>query len=134
MRTRGGGLSSVWFFVTIAILVFCGVILFMYVQMKENFSNDIPRLEYYFMENCGHCKQFNSTWDQLGNELRKNNIAITTKKIDLNSKEGSTNADKYNISGAPTILLFVNQKKFEYNDVRNVNSILNFIKSTISTL
>jgi len=59
-------------------------------------------LEYYYMDGCGHCEDFNKSgvWEQLSSNNRDN---LTLVKY--NMKEKMDRVKKFNINGFPSIIL-----------------------------
>lgn len=135
MKRRGGtatefvksnGMYMFLGLILVTIVVLGGLV--MYKRM-ENFSNPSERsLEYYYMQSCPHCRDFDATWEKLQKELTKNNIATRTVKYDLMG-DGEARAKKFSVSGAPTILLTEGDKLVkEYTGPRTVESLVAFSK------
>ena len=117
-------------------LLFLGLVLFiLYLIYKhvlpmlnlniENFENDnSKKLVYFYMDSCGHCKNFTPTWDEFCNS---NNSSITTHKIER--AEAKDKLERYNINGFPTILLLDenNDKLKEFNGERTVKGLQSFV-------
>lgn len=88
--------------ITIALLVFCSM-LFVLLNRRsiEGFSsNDVKvRIEYFYMDGCPYCKEFDSTW----NELVKSNPE-NVQLVSYNINKNSERASKFNINSAPTVV------------------------------
>ena len=72
----------------------------------ENFENDVLNssmltLVDFWAEWCGPCKQISPLLEEIANEKKD-----IVKVIKLNVDENRETADKYNIMGIPTLLLF----------------------------
>ena len=98
--------------------------------IMEKFSeNSNYVLEYYYMDECGHCISFNESgvWDQLKNQYGN---SITFKKY--NNNEERAKIEKYKITGFPTIIVTKNDEKIkEYKGDRSKEDLEKFIVSYI---
>ena len=121
---------SIIFFLLLAIAV-----LFAYNKNKimEAFMGDSAdkkyRMEYYYMEGCGHCEDFSNSgvWENLNSEYGDK---LEFKKY--NMKDCKDRIDKYEISGYPTIIIIdksSSEKKLEeYNDDRKYEKMKAFVQ------
>lgn len=70
----------------------------------ESFSSEKKKysLEYYYMDGCGHCEDFNKSgvWDQLMSKTW-DNVSI----VKYNMKDKMDRVNKFNITGFPSIIL-----------------------------
>ena len=111
--------------IIIAIIALGG---FNYNKIAEKFSSHKKyTLEYYYMDGCGHCTDFNKSkvWEKLEAENWEN---LTLKKY--NRLEKMDRIEKFNITGFPSIILVKNDELVEnYNGHRTFNAISAFIKS-----
>ena len=91
----------------------------------ENFENDnSKKLVYFYMDGCGHCKNFTPIWDEFCNS---NTSPITTHKIERSNAQNKL--ETYNINGFPTILLLDenNDKLKEFSGKRTVEGLQSFV-------
>jgi hypothetical protein len=121
---------SIIFFLLLAIAV-----LFAYNKNKimEAFTGESAdkkyRMEYYYMEGCGHCEDFSNSgvWDNLNSEYGDK---LEFKKY--NMKDCKDRIDKYEISGYPTIIIIdksnFEKKLEEYNDDRKYEKMKAFVQ------
>lgn len=121
---------SIIFFLLLAIAV-----LFAYNKNKimEAFMGDSAdkkyRMEYYYMEGCGHCEDFSNSgvWENLNSEYGDK---LEFKKY--NMKDCKDRIDKYEISGYPTIIIIdksnFEKKLEEYNDDRKYEKMKAFVQ------
>ena len=77
-----------------------------YQTKDENFENDVLKssmltLVDFWAEWCGPCKQISPLLEEIANEKKD-----IVKVIKLNVDENRETAEKYNIMGIPTLLLF----------------------------
>jgi len=111
--------------IIIAIIALGG---FNYKKIAEKFNSDKKyTLEYYYMDGCGHCVDFNKSkiWEKLEAENWEN---VTLKKY--NRLEKMDRIERFNITGFPSIILVKNEELVEnYNGHRTFNAISAFIKS-----
>jgi len=118
-------------FAIMAILIIIAIIVLVvlnYNEIAEKFNNDKKyTLEYYYMDGCGHCTDFNKSkiWDKLEAENWKN---VKLKKY--NRIEKMDRIEKFNITGFPAIILVQNEELVQhYNGDRTFNAISAFIDS-----
>jgi len=95
-----------------------------------NSENKKYSVEYYYMEGCGHCVEFNDSgiWDQLNNNTWLN---VSLKKY--NRSENLERVNQLNISSFPTIIAVDNSTGTpniiaSFEDERTYDKIFNFIK------
>ena len=90
----------------------------------ENFGNPAS-CNYYYMEQCGHCKRFLPEWDQF---VQTYTGPVKLRKIEMN--EAGSDLEKYNIQGFPTILFIdENGKAKDYDGPRTSDALNQFISN-----
>jgi hypothetical protein len=101
-------------------------------KIKEGFFDSYKKysVEYYYMDGCGHCIDFNESgiWDRLNN-LEWANVSL--KKY--NRSENLERVSKMKISGFPTILIVDNSAAnpkilASFEDARTYEKLVHFIK------
>jgi hypothetical protein len=83
------------------------------------------------MPNCGHCKDFDSKWDDIVSQTNRNQAVVnyTTVKYNITDNgEGAAAGQKYNINSTPTILLvnISTEKIIPFEGDRTVSNIITF--------
>lgn len=101
-----------------------------YFAVSSCEATDKPyTLIFFYMERCGHCKEFRPTWQQF-TELVKSGKAAT-KKVCLAemSSEQDAIVRAYNITGFPTVLLVNNTRGTSktFNGPRTVEGLNTFV-------
>jgi len=102
---------------------------------KENFENanvdsmnndNSTKLVYFYMNGCGHCKNFTPIWDEF---CSANSSSIKTYKFEQSQVQEQIAS--YSISGFPTILLLDenNAKIDEYSGQRTVEALTSYVNS-----
>jgi len=128
VRSSSNSSFSTRFFILIGILAFSiiiGTIIGSSYISKEKFTNE-KTLIYLYMDTCGFCKEFNSTW----NKITESATDFKTVKYNMNSDEGKKLANDNNITYAPALLLQVNGKTIIYKEnTRNINEILSWVNN-----
>lgn len=101
-------------------------------MIREGFFNSQKRysVEYYYMETCGHCIDFNETgiWDRLS--------AQTFNKVSLKKYNRSEHVERVNslgITGFPAIIAVDNTASTptilaSFEEERTEDNLLNFIR------
>ena len=118
-------------FIFLALIFIVSIILFFIVNKSiEGLSNSITSLEndkkkkivYFYMNGCGHCKDFSPTWDKFVKIS-----PISTYKFESN--DAKTLIKKYNVSGFPTIVLLDEKNNLikTFNGERTVDALKQFV-------
>ena len=82
----------------------------------EGFQLAPVKANYYYMDGCGHCKDFSPVWDEFTKSYKGN---VQFRKI--NMKDGEEELKKYNVEGFPTVVVIDSNGGFEhYNGERTV--------------
>ena len=90
----------------------------------ENFGN-AASCNYYYMDQCGHCKRFSPEWDQF---VQTYTGPVKLRKIEMN--EAGTDLEKYSIQGFPTILFIdENGEAKDYDGPRTSDALNKFINN-----
>lgn len=81
---------------------------------------------------CIHCKQFESTWNELKQFHEKIEPNIKFKMYDVDNPKDKKYFDKYHIESFPTILLLKNNNNSveKYTGDRTIKNLKNFILSS----
>jgi len=129
-------------FIVIGIFVFAiiiGTIIGSSYNSRERFTDSSPtnsnnKLVYLYMDGCGHCADFNTTWENIKNKVEGNpgTYNFTVEKYNLGNGKGSEYAKQFQISYAPAILFIKassSSTKNEYNGSRTVDEVLKWASS-----
>lgn len=107
-----------------------------YVDNKEFIKDteevgDDTTIYFFFTNWCPHCKTARPHWEQLKEKTGEvvNKVKITFKEIDCDIDPDT--ADKFNITGYPTIKLFYNNKIYDYDAKPHVETLELFLNSII---
>jgi len=120
--SRGSKSSSesstvIWVIISILVVAILLMIFMSNYKFFEKFTNPTAKLQYFYMQECGYCKDFNSTWEDIVTEVAANptKYNFTTEKYDIKDNgAGSALADELKIKGAPTISLVTADGKNRY--------------------
>jgi len=125
------------------ILVVLGVLLFgiivgtiSYSSFKnsERFTNQTNKLVYLYMNSCGFCKEFNTIWEEISKEIKKEPVKykINMEKYDLNDGGIGTKLSNENkIDYAPAIILITPNKNYLYEGERTKEAIFKWISTKV---
>ena len=120
--------------ILLTVCILGGFIAYNFKSLKlfEKFENKPPSvvIEYYYMDNCSYCIAFDPIWTEFANTA---NEKYSVAKYNINDGgEGQKRAQKYNISGTPTIIATKNDVKIEktgeYEGNRDLDSLVKFAK------
>jgi protein disulfide-isomerase-like protein len=94
-------------------------------EHKEDFENmNHDSMVLFYAPWCPHCKTVMGDWAKL-----KKTAPSGVKIAKVNCEEKPEMAEKHDIKGFPTIILFKNGKKVYFEGPRNLENFLEFIKS-----
>jgi thiol-disulfide isomerase/thioredoxin len=124
------------------VLVFIITILLLYIIIKtmffdntsyinnELFSNNKNKykVEYYYMEKCGHCVNFKPVWDEFEQYASSNNIQI--EKCDI-TKTTSQKPLLFNINSTPTVVITQDDSVIvaTFSGPRTINNLITFVNT-----
>lgn len=130
-KMKGKGMLN--YIIIISIIFIFAVLISNKQRIQEGFFNSDNKkysVEYYYMEGCGHCVEFNNLgiWDQLNNITWAN---VTLKKY--NRSENLDRVNELNISSFPTIIVVDNSSGTpniieSFEEERTYDKIFKFIK------
>ena len=103
-----------WILIILLIVLIIGSVMSgTFYKKYENFTDITVKsytLQYYCMESCGHCKDFEAkVWSKFATKIQNNPgfYHFDTAKYDITDNDkGSELGKRYNITSTPTILLY----------------------------
>jgi len=100
---------------------------------SANFADFIAEQEYTIVEFyapwCGHCKTLEPEWSAAAKKVSKLNPKVYLAKVDADTHKDL--AEKYGVSGYPTLKIFKSGEAEEYNGPREAKGIVKFVKDAI---
>lgn len=125
--------KSLNYIIIIAFVLVFAVIISNRQRIQEQFfdNNNNYSVEYYYMENCGHCIEFNNSgiWERLKNK--------NWNKVSLNKYNREDNIDRVrsmDITSFPTIVIVDNSTNTptivaSFEDERTYEKLVSFIST-----
>ena len=106
-----------------------------FVKKSLNYDNkeDISII-YFYTEWCPYCKKAKPEWDKFSsyvNNFNNTNEDYHITLISIDCEKDTKTADKYNVSGYPTIKLIKNNQVYDYDAKPNKDRLVEFLESSI---
>jgi hypothetical protein len=130
LKMKGKGILN---YIIVISIIFIFAVLISNKQTIEGFFNSDNKkysVEYFYMEGCGHCIEFNNSgiWEQLNSLTWAN---VTLKKY--NRSENLERVNELNISSFPTIIVVDNSSGTpkiiaSFEEERTYDKLFKFIK------
>jgi thiol-disulfide isomerase/thioredoxin len=95
--------------------------------IEDDMTNAKPTIYLFKASWCGHCKNFRSVWNSIAKNFSEN-VNFITYDSDINKQS----IKEWKITGFPTIITRTNTSAQEYTGDRDLNSLINHIKSFIN--
>ena len=123
---------STYIIIILIIFIFAVLIANKQIIQEGFFNSDNKRysVEYYYMDTCGHCVEFNNSgiWEKLNN-ITWVNVTLTK----YNRSENLERVELLNISSFPTIIVIdksINNNTIiaSFEEERTYEKLYNFIK------
>lgn len=133
-KSKGNGIfnMSLNYVIIIAFVLVFAIIISNRQRIQENFfNNNNYSVEYYYMENCGHCIEFNKSgiWERLKNK-NWNKVSLTK----YNREDNIERVRSMDITSFPTIVIVNNSTNpptiiASYEGERTYEQLVSFISS-----
>jgi thioredoxin-related protein len=133
--------SGFWLLVIfLIVLIITSIMVGTYYKKYENFSNSDFKsytLQYYCMERCGHCREFEDTvWTDFSYKVNSNPefYHFDVAKYDITKDGiGKDLGEKYYITSTPSFLLYNKEtmKVYQYSNDRTEKALVNFANEII---
>lgn len=97
--------------------------------LTEKFASDAKITIYNFNTSwCGWSKRFQPEWDKFTNLCKDmHNVEAIDVKCDNDENNGL--CANFQVPGYPTVIAIVNNKQIVYENERNANKLIEFVKS-----
>lgn len=99
----------------------------------DNFDVFLASQEYTIIEFyapwCGHCKTLAPEWAAAAGKTRKLNPQVILAKVDADKNKEL--AERFDVSGYPTIKIFRGGKPEDYDGPRETKGIVSFVKKAV---
>ena len=91
---------------------------------EKNLNKKNPQFILFKANWCGHCQNFKDTWNALSNKF-KNKINFIMYDSEINKNE----IKQWGINSFPSLILKNGNQALEYNNNRDLDSLINFINN-----
>jgi glutaredoxin len=132
LSKKFGNNTTVYYVFMLLGIMFLGSILFVMVNKRsEPFENNPStttppkvNIEYFYMESCPYCIEFNVIWDKVSNDPQFSTVNFVKRNI----KDNVELASKHNINSAPTIVAVDNTSGIVVSQFTEARDVANFSK------
>jgi len=97
-------------------------------KLEEYISPDKTTLVLFYADWCGHCKKLKPTWSECSKKASKDGLNMVQINVGEGTDKDKELAEKYQIDGYPTIMLFKNGKATPYNGPRTEEGFLSALQ------
>ena len=87
-------------------------------------SENSKVIVFFFSPGCGHCTKFRPEYEKLPEMLEEENIVVA----EVNCVDNVEVCEQENIEGYPTINLYDNKFKVNYNEERTADAVIKWIQ------
>lgn len=139
-----------WFYLALVIVLISITIYFLYtttsnkptyVENKEFVNKDSPNqlgeteneaIDIYFFHTswCPHCKTAFPIWNELKSDLPMIN-GNKINYIEVDCEKDSATAEKFLVTGYPTIKMVRGNKEIEYDAKPDLETLIRFVKTSV---
>ena len=84
---------------------------------------------YFYAPWCGHCKSFTPEYEKAATILKNENIYLAKIDGSIDKRAGQ----QYNVNGFPSILLFINGERFEFEGARTEKELINWVRKKVGS-
>ena len=105
-----------------------------FIEAEPN-KKESAELYFFFTNWCPYCKTALPIWEEVKTKVgdstfgKNNNVFI--KFIDVDCENQADLAEKFNVTGYPTIKLIYNKETYEYDAKPNTDNIIKFLNEVI---
>jgi thiol-disulfide isomerase/thioredoxin len=104
---------------------------FMFLKRTETFSSGNV-ISYYYLPQCGWCKKFTPNWEKFEEQVKKENLPVTTRKVDASDSENEKEVSEKGITGFPHVQMNNGKEEVAYDGDRTVADLLKFVTDNLS--
>lgn len=118
----------------ILIIVIVIALLFIYFMFNKKSNENLSsgaKIVNYNTEWCGFSKRFQPVWEEFTNVMKDKHpeVDVVDMKCDKDGNEIKCRIPE--VSGFPTVVLHVNDKKYVFEGKRETNDLVKFVESFI---
>lgn len=118
--------------ILLIIVIFAGILITYYNKSNfmENFNSSKTTIEYYAMEGCHFCEDFNPIWKEFANKYGSDYTLMKYFVSKDGDKKALDRSKKFNINGFPTVIAVSNENIIDTlpDNNRTIDGLLKFAK------
>ena len=105
-----------------------------YVKNHKKKNSDTADLYLFYTTWCPHCKTAKPVWDDFKEYIgtKGHSSGVKVNFIEVDCEQDRKTADKFNVSGYPTIKLLYNDKVIEYDAKPNKTNLQQFLDESLN--
>jgi thiol-disulfide isomerase/thioredoxin len=95
--------------------------------VDENHYNTNGDLFFFYTKWCPYCKESIPIWNDLSNKQKFKKFNLNFIKIDCEDKDSQTYVERFDIKEYPSIILFIDGKKYIYDANLSEDTLYRFL-------
>lgn len=106
-----------------------------YTEKNENGNGNSADLYFFYTTWCPHCKTARPEWDKFKENINTNgghSSGVKINFIEVDCEKDASTAEKFNVTGYPTIKINYNDSSVEYDAKPQQDTLQQFLDSVLN--
>jgi len=103
----------------------------MFLKRTETFTSGAT-ITYYHLPYCGWCKKFNPIWEKFEEDVKNENLPVSTRKVDASKPESEKEVNDKGITGFPHVQFDNGKNSTVFEGNRTSADLLKFVTDNLS--